>query len=383
MSEEMLLASYRRRIASVPHTVVLQPTSFCNLDCAYCYLPDRDRRNTMPPDMAEAVARSVGEITEAGPNRRVDVVWHAGEPLALGRRRFAELLEPFESLRQAGRVHHYVQTNATLIDDAWCEFLTRHGFRIGVSIDGPAALNAQRVDRVGRPTFTRTLRGITRLREAGIGFSVIAVVTADSITRPETLLDFLVRLGCHTAGLNIEEAEGVNTIRRQPGRGPATEFWRRTLAWSHRNPDVTIRELARLGDHLGLVRTGRGTEWGQRLIDPIPTIAHNGDVVLLSPEFAGITAPRYGDFRAGNIREQSLAEILTRAHRLPYVREFLTGLDRCQAACGFFDFCRGAQAGNRYFENGRLDTTETNHCRTSRQALITALSDTVREEHAA
>ncbi|MFD5438417.1 hypothetical protein ACFWJ4_40455 [Kitasatospora sp. NPDC127067] len=75
--------------------------------------------------------------------------------------------------------------------------------------------------------------------------------------------------------------------------------------------------------------------------------------------------------------------MLDRAHRLRYVREFLTGLDACEATCDLFDFCRGAQAGNRYFENGRLDTTETNHCRVSRQALVTALSDTVQEEKVA
>ncbi|GHH70715.1 hypothetical protein GCM10018793_05180 [Streptomyces sulfonofaciens] len=54
--------------------------------------------------------------------------------------------------------------------------------------------------------------------------------------------------------------------------------------------------------------------------------------------------------------------------------DFLTGLEDCRAGCAFFDFCRGAQAANRYFENGSLTTTETNYCRVSRQALVTALS---------
>ncbi len=60
-----------------------------------------------------------------------------------------------------------------------------------------------------------------------------------------------------------------------------------------------------------------------------------------------------------------------------------TGLERCQAECEFFDFCRGAQAGNRYFENGSLATTETNYCRVSRQALVTALSTLATKEEAA
>ncbi|SBV24973.1 hypothetical protein GA0070620_0439 [Micromonospora krabiensis] len=28
-------------VADSFHTLVGQPTSFCNLDCTYCYLPDR------------------------------------------------------------------------------------------------------------------------------------------------------------------------------------------------------------------------------------------------------------------------------------------------------------------------------------------------------
>ncbi|MGF1430047.1 cyclophane-forming radical SAM peptide maturase AmcB [Kitasatospora sp. LaBMicrA B282] len=375
---------YDRHLARRPQSVVVQPTSFCNLDCTYCYLPHRDRREHMAVEVADAVARSVTELAPAlSPGRPLELVWHAGEPLALGLRRFGELLAPFEPLRQAGLVHHYVQTNATLVSDDWCRFLARYQFRVGVSIDGPAALNAQRVDRKGKPAFDRIVKGVARLREAGIAFSVIAVVTAESVDRPEDLLDFLAGLGCHTIGINIEETEGVNTTRPMPTVEQARQFWRRTMAWSRRTPGPKVRELARLGDYLHAARTARQTDRGALLIDPIPTVSAAGDVVLLSPELAGIAAPAYDDFRAGNVLHQSLASILDGAHRLRYVDEFLTGLERCEATCQFFDFCRGAQAGNRYFENGRLDTTETNYCRVSRQALITALSDTVREEQAA
>ena len=144
-----------------------------------------------------------------------------------------------------------------------------------------------------------------------------------------------------------------------------------------------MRELDRLGDYLRLAHSPGAGLPEARLLDPIPTISVNGDVVLLSPELADTTAPAYNDFRAGNVLERSIAAMLDEAHRLHYVREFLTGLDECEATCEFFDFCRGAQAGNRYFENGSLATTETNYCRVSRQALVLALSETVREEQAA
>ncbi|MFF0296565.1 cyclophane-forming radical SAM peptide maturase AmcB [Kitasatospora sp. NPDC004614] len=377
------LARYRRRIARRPNTVVVQPDGVCNLNCTYCYLPDRGRRTPMPVAVAEAVARSIAEFADTTTSSPIEILWHAGEPLAVGRQRLAELLAPFEPLRQAGLVEHSVQTNAVLINPAWCDFLTAYGFRIGVSIDGPAALNRQRVDWAGRPAFDRIMKGIGCLREHGVRFSAIAVVSAESILDPEGLLDFMAGLGCHSFGLNMEETEGVNTSRTVPTVEQARKFWRRAIAWSRRHRELTVREVDRLGSYLRSARATGLAAWDDALIDPIPTVSAAGDVVLLSPELAGIRDPAYNDFRAGNVLELTIGSMLDRAHHLRYVREFLTGLDECEARCEFFGFCRGAQAGNRYFENGRLDTTETNYCRVSRQALVTALSDTVREEQAA
>src|SRR5687768_2682217 len=103
-----------RGISPIPSYVVLQPTTLCNLDCTYCYLPFRARDERMTVDVARSVAESVN--TWSARNDRFSVVWHGGEPLASGRQALAELMAPF-----AG-VEHHIQTNATLIDDAWCEF---------------------------------------------------------------------------------------------------------------------------------------------------------------------------------------------------------------------------------------------------------------------
>ncbi|MCX4663902.1 cyclophane-forming radical SAM peptide maturase AmcB [Streptomyces uncialis] len=357
-----------------PHTVVVQPTTWCNLDCSYCYLPLRKLKHRMSAEVAAVLARSVAGIaTDDGPP--IGVVWHGGEPLTVGVQHFAALLSPFEELREAGRVHHYVQTNATLITSAWCDLLDSYGVRVGVSIDGPQAKNGERVDLRGKPAFDRIMRGIGRLRERGIPFSVISVVTQNSMVAPEELLEFLTSLGCDSVGFNIEETEGANVGRQAPLAEQAEEFWRRTLTWCQRDGyRLKVREIERLAEYLRLIRDGEHERWGQRHLDPIPTVSFNGDVVLLSPELADTTDPAYDDFLVGNILRTPLAEIIDNAHRIGYVSEFMTGLNNCRARCPFFDFCRGAQAANRYFENGDLSTTETNHCRVSRQALVTALS---------
>ena len=39
-------------ISSVPSYVIMQPTTLCNLDCAYCYLPFRAADRIMPAAVA-------------------------------------------------------------------------------------------------------------------------------------------------------------------------------------------------------------------------------------------------------------------------------------------------------------------------------------------
>jgi uncharacterized protein len=120
--------------------LVLQPTPFCNLDCRYCYLPDRANRARMT--MA-TLAAAVEQVVEAGLfGEELSIVWHAGEPMVVPRAWYAEAIARVRDIVPSStRVEHNFQTNATLVDRAWCDFIAAHGIRVGVSVDGPAFLH--------------------------------------------------------------------------------------------------------------------------------------------------------------------------------------------------------------------------------------------------
>jgi uncharacterized protein len=348
----------------------MQPTTFCNLDCTYCYLPDRRNRQDMPVAVASAVAAAIPESwSETG---KLEIVWHGGEPLAAGRPRLVELLEIFEPLRQAGRIQHVIQTNATLITDEWCRLFDAFEVSVGVSIDGPSHGNSNRVDLRGRTAFARIAAGIEALRRCRIDFSAIAVVSAGSPCDAAEILDYLDALGCRLVGFNMEEQEGVNHHRGTPSMDLSRQFWRDVFTWTAAHPRMPVREVLRMFDFLSLNAEGRAADVAH---DTIPSVAHNGDVVLLSPELVGIRDDRYADFVAGNVLISPLPEILDRAPELDYVREFIAGVRLCKTACEFFAFCQGSHAGNRYFEHGTFTATETQHCRNSTQAVVLALHD--------
>lgn len=365
MTAPSLAAPDGRMISELFHTLVVQPTTLCNLDCGYCYLPDRKRQRLMDVRVARALAASVAEQASTTP---VDVVWHCGEPLATPLGQMGRLLAEFEPLRRAGAITHGVQTNATLIDEAWCELFDAYGFEVGVSIDGPAACNAARVDWTGRPSYERTMRGIAHLRRSGIAFSVICVVTNETIGRASELLSFFTDLGCASLGFNLEEQEGANAGRTPITVEKAEEFWLQLWQASESDSRLVIRDLDRLRTWLARTRTGTADD---RPFDPIPTVAHDGDAVLLSPELLGMRSDQY-EFVIGNVLHESIPSMLSGSGRAAYVREFDQALRTCASSCEYYSFCRGAQAGNRYFETGTFTVAETAYCRNTRQAMVRA-----------
>ena len=78
-------------------------------------------------------------------------------------------------------------------------------------------------------------------------------------------------------------------------------------------------------------------------------------------------------FVVGNVLETPLHEIVSAAKDANYVRDFFAGLRQCRSTCSYYSYCGGGQASNKYCELGRLDATETAHCRNTKQAVVDAV----------
>ncbi len=196
--------------------LVLQATPFCNIDCSYCYLPHRDSTARMTLPVIEAAVRNVIDSGLLG--GRLSVAWHAGEPLTAGLEFYRRAFECIDAV-VAGRcpVRHSIQTNAMLIDQAWCDLFAARGVKVGVSVDGPAFIHDQnRRTRDGKGTHAKAMRGVECLVRNGIPFHAIAVVTAAALPHADAIFDFFLAEGFHEVGFNIDELEGE---RRQSSLG--------------------------------------------------------------------------------------------------------------------------------------------------------------------
>ena len=353
--------------------VVMQPVTVCNLDCSYCYLPTRHLNLKMFEWVAKDIAKA---ISEQSTTKQVAVIWHGGEPLATGLNHFRKLLLPFEELRLSGKVAHYIQTNATLINSKWCDLFEQFDFRIGVSIDGPEWANLNRIDLAGKPTFKKIMNGINWLKKREIPFSVIAVVHAANITRPEELYSFFSELGCHSLAINVEEQEGVNVSGGLIDDNSVSTFWKMLYASWESNPVIRIREFDMSLQYVEAILEELNIENAFKM-DPFPTISWDGGVILLSPEFAGIKSEVHNDFVVGNLVNNNLSDIIRMGRNAQYVVDFVEGVMACKAECPYYQFCGGGQASNKFFEHGTTKATETIYCRNSKKRLLEAILDSV------
>lgn len=187
----------RRSSAPRPFHLMAKPTgAVCNLDCEYCFYlakealyPGSDFR--MPDDMLERYVAGLLEAHAGLPE--VVVAFQGGEPTMMGLDFFRRVLELEQAYVQPGQVVlNTLQTNATLLDDSWGEFLARHDFLVGVSIDGPRDLHdAFRVDKGGKPTFDRVIAGLDVLKRHGVEWNALTVVNSLSAGRGREVYRFL------------------------------------------------------------------------------------------------------------------------------------------------------------------------------------------------
>jgi uncharacterized protein len=359
--------------------LVVQPTPFCNLDCSYCYLPDRLSRKRMAPEVLDQVFHRV--FTSGLVERTFTVIWHAGEPLVLPPAFYEQALAIIARHNAPGvRVQHSFQTNATLLDESWCAFIKSSGVRVGVSVDGPAFLHDRcRRTRGGRGTHARVMHGVSLLREHGIPFHVITVLTRDSLDYPDELYEFYADHGMEWVGFNVEEVEGPHRRSSLEGddvgakyRRFLDRFWDLAATGPRR---LWVREFAGALSILAAGADAGPAEGHETRPLAIVNVDCDGRFSTFSPELLGAKCERHGDFIIGRVQTDTFREAARTPRAQSIFAEVAAGVRKCRQTCPYFKLCGGGAPANKFFENGTCDSTETLFCRLGRQAVLDVVLD--------
>jgi uncharacterized protein len=213
-------------------TFILKVANRCNIDCDYCFVfnsKDQAARRLparMDLAVARAAARRIGEHASAHRLRAVHVVLHGGEPLLVGVGHMAGLLEAVRDSVPAGtRVLFELQTNGTLLSDAWLDLFERYEVAVGISLDGPPLANDRhRLTHAGRSSSASAVRGIELLRSRPHLFAGLLAVV-DLANDPVEVHDYLAAFEPPVIDFGLPHATHDDPPHRSDPRVPEYGLW--------------------------------------------------------------------------------------------------------------------------------------------------------------
>ncbi|CAL8969295.1 Anaerobic sulfatase-maturating enzyme [Propionicimonas sp. T2.31MG-18] len=356
----------------LPFSVIAKPTgAACNLDCSYCFFLSKEvlwghesQRMT-----SGTLDRFVHDYLASQPDGEVTISWQGGEPTLRGLEFFEEAVRLAERHRRPGqRVSQTIQTNGTLLDDAWGEFLAANRFLVGLSVDGPAHLHDRyRVNKAGRGSYSQVRRGWDVLRRHDVETNILCTVHAGNAAHPLDVyrhfrdelgaryLQFIpiverVEPGCDAdAERGYRDEHGNSVLYRQSGSGTtsrtvAPEAWGEFLCaifdeWIRRDVgEVFVQHFdVMLGAVFGqYTLCVHSPECGRAV-----AMEHNGDVYSCDH----YVEP---DYRLGNVSESPFSELLALPQQQAFGRGKRTSLPGQCVECPVRWACHGGCPKDRF-----------------------------------
>lgn len=326
-------------------TFLIKPaSSLCDLRCRYCFYHDiSDIREVksmglMSEDTAQALIRAAFAAVE--PGGFVQFTFQGGEPTLAGLaffRRFMELEAQFRT--KDITVGHSIQTNGLHLNEAWANFLKKHGFLVGISIDGNRAIhNTYRVDASGKGTWDRAADTLALLDQYGVESNILCVVTSAVAKNPQKVYASLRKLGDHPLQFipcldPLEAHRGSETYSLKPelyGRFLCSLFdcwyrdWKAGNYISIRTFDDYLRILMRMRPSTCAASGSCGSY-----------LVVEGDGSLYPCDFYVLD-----EWKIGSIRDMTVQEALAAPSSIRFVREGALRPEKCRS-CAYFPVCRG------------------------------------------
>jgi uncharacterized protein len=330
-------------------SLLIKPsTHLCNLDCSYCFYK---RVSDVYPEgkpMKIEVAESIVKKTLDLGARLNTFTWQGGEPTLLGTDFYRAVCQLQDRYRKPGQIiENSLQTNGILIDEEWADFLKNRNFLVGLSLDGPREIHDHyRKTKAGEGTYAEVMNTARLLRERGVPFNILTLLTDANITDVDEIYNFLRKnrfthlqfIPCFEHDPETGKPLPFSISGEELGR-----FYTRLFdLWMEDGfLEVSIRIFEDIFIYLiDGVKASCG--WLERCGSYL-LVEHNGDVYPC--DFFV-----YPEWHLGNIVTDSLTAILQNPKRAAFGEMKAQLPDAC-TRCRFLSFCQGDCTKFRWKEN--------------------------------
>lgn len=333
-----------KRGSIFPLSLYIHPTYDCNLNCVYCYNIDDRKRHTKDKDFSELTLEDYGRLFKEAKELGIHgIVFSGGEPLLR-----KDLFRVAKISKELGFPNSII-TNGTLITRENARKIIQHFDHISVSIDSSSESENDLMR--GKGSFQKALEGIRLLRSLDAGVACLGVTHKHNIDSVLESRDFFVnQLGCASflPQLFIPTHEKLKTDQE------IQEFVTRYAGIRNEiNKDGDMYRRVSLKNNCGMC-SGELAIGADGRVYPCQS--------LLKEEFCG-----------GNIKENSLQNILENSPVLKKMREFtVDDIETC-CECDFKYLCSGGCRAFHYEIYKDLAKTDTRFCPISETVVIQSM----------
>lgn len=324
----------------------------CNLNCHYCYYLEKACLfpDGAPLRMADDVLESyIAQHIAASPGKVINFHWHGGEPTLLGIDYFQKVVElQKQHCPPDNRIINVMQTNGTLINEAWCRFLSKEGFTIGLSLDGPEEMHdTYRVTRQGKPTHRQAMRGYHLLQQHDVSCDVLCVVNSHNVAHPTDVYRFFKQIGASYVGFlplveRRKDSDRPNSVSSRTVPSEALGVFYSTIFDEWKQEDIGKIIVQNFEE---VAKTALGQEHAlcifRKTCGDVPVIEHNGD-------FFSCDHFVEDKYRLGNILETPLVDLFEGPVQRAFGRAKEDGLPRYCRECPVLDLCNGGCPKDRF-----------------------------------
>ena len=319
-------------------------SSRCNLRCRYCFYEDvsdkREKKSygVMSDETAEKLIHAACE--ESGKGGELHFAFQGGEPTLAGLDFFRRFVLRAESCAQGRqRVSFSIQTNGTLLDDAWAAFFKEKRFLVGLSVDGDRGLHdLNRVDANGKGSWSDAVRALRCLQKYEVDVNLLCVVTGSCARHPQQVYGALKRLGVRYLQFipcldPIGEERGREKFSLTP-EAYGSFLCRLFDAWYDDWKNGRYCSIRQFDDYVHLLTGGE--------VSACTASGHCGRYLVVEADGGLYPCDFYvlDPWRLGTVGEEPLASVIGGQTERRFLAEGERRPDGCRD-CRWFPICRG------------------------------------------
>lgn len=330
----------------------------CNMKCGYCYYSDKSSVYN------ESGSRLMTESTldlfirryiEAQSGEEIVFTWHGGEATIRPLDFYRKAVELQKKYGGGRTILNCLQTNGTLLNEEWCEFLHDNGWLVGISIDGPADFHDEyRLMKGGEPSHNKVMQAIKLLKKYRVEWNAMAVVNDYNVEFPEEFYRFFRNIGCRYLQFTpiVERrrkgCRDVSSVDEEGDMTPESvtpEQWGEFLC---RIFDMWVRED--VGRIFIQIFDATLANWAGEM-PGICTLAPTcGHAAVMEYDGSVYSCDHFvfPPYRLGNVADQSLIEMMMSDRQIAFGEAKLKSLPRQCKECRWEFACHGECPKNRF-----------------------------------